>query len=159
MPADIDDLVIRVAGLSDSGEIALLWSRWRANRNPDPDFTERMAAWHASEGSRRTTWLAVLGEVPVGIASLFEYRRMPHPDRADSSWGYVGNMFVSENVRNYGIGSALLEAIISTADDRGYARLVLSPSPRSVPFYARAGFIVPDGVGAARLLVRPGDGG
>ena len=114
-----------------------------------------MAAWLATEGERRTTWLATLDELPVGMASMFEYRRMPHPGRADSGWGYVSNMFVREDLRNRGIGSRLLSSIIATADQRRYARLVLSPSERSIAFYERAGFVVPKGAtGSDRLLVR-----
>jgi GNAT superfamily N-acetyltransferase len=65
-------------------------------------------------------------------------------------------MFVREDRRNRGIGSALLAVIVATADERGYARLVLSPSLRAVPLYRRAGFIVPDeSAGDDRLLVRP----
>jgi hypothetical protein len=50
----------------------------------------------------------------------------------------------------------LLGALIDAADERGYARLVLSPTLRAVPFYERAGFVVPDerAGDANRLLVR-----
>ena len=90
------------------------------------------------------------------MASMLEYRRMPRPDRPDSRWGYVSNMFVREQARDRGIGTALLETIIATAEERGYVRLVLSPSARSVPFYERTGFVVPDErAGDHRLLVRP----
>jgi GNAT superfamily N-acetyltransferase len=59
-------------------------------------------------------------------------------------------------VRNRGIGSALLATVITAADRRSYARLVLSPSARAHPFFRRAGFIVPDDTaGDDRLLVRP----
>jgi GNAT superfamily N-acetyltransferase len=82
---------------------------------------------------------------------------MPRPGSPDSRWGYVSNMFVLQGFRNRGVGSALLTAAIAAADGRRYARLVLSPSERSIPFYRRAGFIVPDdGAGDDRLLVRPG---
>jgi GNAT superfamily N-acetyltransferase len=116
-----------------------------------------MAAWLAAEGDRRTIWVAELAASPAGMASLFEYRRMPRPGHADSRWGYVGHMFVREDCRNRGIGSALLTRIITAADERRYARLVLSPGARALPFYRRAGFIVPDETaGDDRLLVRPG---
>ena len=145
---------VRVAGAGDVAALAALRALW--SDGEEPEFAARMAAWLADEGDRRTTWLATDGGVAVGMASMLEYRRMPRPGRPDSRWGYVSNMFVREEVRYRGIGSALLAAIIAAADERGYARLVLSPSARSVPFYARAGFVVPDeGAGDHRLLVRP----
>jgi GNAT superfamily N-acetyltransferase len=148
-------VVVRVAGAGDIAAIASLRSLWSAGDADDPEFERRMAGWVAAEGDRRTVWLATLDDSPVGMASVFEYRRMPRPGQPDSRWGYVSNMFVHEDVRNRGIGSALLAAIITAADQRGYARLVLSPSERSLPFYRRAGFVVPDdAAGDHRLLVR-----
>ena len=78
--------------------------------------------------------------MPVGMASMLEYRRMPHPGLSDSCWGYITNMLVRPERRGGGIGSALLRELISIARDRGYARLVLSPSATSIGFYQRAGF-------------------
>ncbi|MEA2445590.1 MAG: hypothetical protein QOJ12_2882 [Thermoleophilales bacterium] len=157
MPSELPDVVVRVADAGDVGAVASLRSPGRDGARTDADFEPRMAAWLAAEGDRRTTWLATLGDSPVGLASLLEYRRMPRPGHPDSRWGYVGNMFVREDVRNRGIGSALLTAVIAAAEERCYARLVLSPSARSLPFYRRAGFIVPDDTAADdRLLVRPG---
>jgi GNAT superfamily N-acetyltransferase len=145
---------VRVAGAADVAALAALRALWSGGG--EPDFDRRMAAWIADEGDRRTTWLATVGDEPVGMASMLEYRRMPRPGRPDSRWGYVSNMFVREDVRNRGIGSALLEAIIAAGEERGYVRLVLSPSARSVPFYARAGFVTPDErAGDHRLLIRP----
>jgi GNAT superfamily N-acetyltransferase len=150
------DVVVRVAGVGDAGALAWLRALWSAEAGGDAAFARRMAGWLAAEGDRRTTWLAAIDE-PVGMASMFEYRRMPRPGRPDSRWGYVSNMFVREDVRNRGIGSALLGAVIAVADERRYARLVLSPSARALPFYRRAGFVVPDAAaGDDRLLVRPG---
>ncbi|MFD9704516.1 GNAT family N-acetyltransferase [Lentzea sp. NPDC059081] len=42
--------------------------------------------------------------------------------------------------RERGIGTALLDAAVAHARARSCARIVLSPSERSVPFYRRAGF-------------------
>jgi GNAT superfamily N-acetyltransferase len=156
MASELPDVVVRVAGADDIGAIASLRALWTAGAAADPGFERRMAAWLAAEGDRRTTWLATLDDSPVGMASLFEYRRMPRPGQPESRWGYVSNMFVREDLRNRGIGQALLTTIIATADERDYARLVLSPSAESLPFYQRAGFIAPgDIAGDARLLVRP----
>jgi GNAT superfamily N-acetyltransferase len=155
MAPDLPDIVVRVADEEDVGALAALRALWTADAGEDPAFDDRLAAWLAVEGDRRTTWLATLAGTAVGMASLFEYRRMPRPGRPDSRWGYVSNMFVREGARNRGIGSALMATIIATAEERNYARLVLSPSERALPFYRRAGFIVPDDAADGdRLLVR-----
>jgi GNAT superfamily N-acetyltransferase len=138
------DVLVRVAGDGDVPTIAALRARWTPDAEPEHDFESQFADWLAAEGERRTVWLALLDDEPVGLASVFEYRRMPRPGRMSSSWGYVSNMFVREDVRDRGVGSALLAALIEAADARGYARLVLSPTQRAMPFYERAGFVVPD---------------
>ena len=66
-------------------------------------------------------------------------------------WGYVANVYVVPSARDTGTGTLLLEAVTAHADEHGYARLVLSPSERSVPFYERAGFAP-----ATSLMLRPG---
>jgi GNAT superfamily N-acetyltransferase len=147
-------LIVRRTGAEDHRALALLRALWTSG-GPDPELEQRMADWLAADGERRTTWLAELGGEPVGMASMLEFRRMPRADRPDSRWGYLSNMFVRDDHRNRGIGSALLAAVVAAADERGYARLVLSPTERALPFYRRAGFIVPDsGAGDDRLLVR-----
>lgn len=152
---DLSDFDIRIAGESDFAAIANV--RWGPTDPAcDSEFERRMSEWLSAEGERRTTWLAWIGEQPIGMASLFEYRRMPRPGRPDSRWGYLGNMFVCEHFRNQGVGSALLAAIIAAAEERHYARLVLSPSEAAVRLYRRAGFIVPDESATGhRLLLRP----
>jgi hypothetical protein len=101
--SDLSDLVVRVADAHDIGAIASLRELWTGiSAAEDPDFEARMAAWLAAEGDRRTTWLAALDASPVGMASIFEYRRMPRPGHPSAQWGYVSNMFVREDIRNRG---------------------------------------------------------
>jgi len=154
MIPDPSDAVIRVAGEADVAAVASLRSLWAGGE--DPGFERRMGAWLVREGDRRTTWLAAVDDHPVGMASLFEYRRMPKPRRADSRWGYVSNVFVRDGFRGRGIGSALLAALVAAADERAYARLVVSPTAEAVSFYRRGGFLTPgEATGAEGLLVRP----
>jgi len=150
--SELPDFVVRVAGADDLSAIASLRSLWV--EASDHELEGRLASWLAAEGDRRTVWLASVSGSPVGMASMFEYRRMPHPGRPDSRWGYVGNMFVLEDFRDHGIGSALLAALTTAADERRYVRLVVSPSARAQSLYRRAGFIVPDSAGDDRLFVR-----
>jgi GNAT superfamily N-acetyltransferase len=129
---------VRVAGAGDVGALASLRALWHPG--DDDNLQDRMAAWLAADGDRRTTWLATLAGRPAGMASLFEYRRMPRADVPDSRWGYVGNVFVREDARNRGIGSELLVALIDAADERGYAQLLLTPSSDAQSFFRRLGF-------------------
>ena len=106
----------------------------------DPDFERRFRQWHDAESSRRVTWLAEVDGDPVGMVSLAVFERMPRPGRPAGCWGYLGNAYVRAEHRGRGIGTALLSALLDYADARRLERVVLSPSPRSVPLYRRAGF-------------------
>ena len=154
-----DGVTVRQAGPGDLNAIAALRALWDDAAAEHPDdmhgFADSFARWLATEGDRRTLWIAAAGTEDVGMASLFEYRRMPRPGRLDSRWGYVANMFVRPEHRNRGIGSALLGAITAAADARGYVRLVLSPTARAIPLYHRAGFVPAGGQDGELLLARP----
>jgi GNAT superfamily N-acetyltransferase len=148
------EIRVRLTGPADIPTIAALRAQW-TGAVADREFERHVAAWIAAEGDRRLIWIASLGDEPAGLASLLEYHRMPRPDRLDSRWGYVGNMFVREDLRNRGIGAALLGAIIGESDARGYTRLVLSPTERAASFYRRAGFVDADAAaGNDRMMVR-----
>ena len=60
-------------------------------------------------------------------------------------------MFTLPDERDRGIGTQLLAACTSYADEGGLVRLVLNPTDRSVPLYERAGFTP-----ATDLMLRPG---
>jgi GNAT superfamily N-acetyltransferase len=139
---------VRLAGLDDVGTLARLrraWTQEQAGRRLDDDgFAEAFAAWFEREYHQRLTWLAEVDGVAVGMLNMLVFTRMPKPavpGRAWSSqWGYVANVYVDAAARDRGTGRLLLDAAVDHARERGFARLVLSPSERSVPFYARAGF-------------------
>lgn len=137
------EVVIRQADDADLAAIALLRRQWTQEQSgaiDDPEFDERLGAWFARESSHRIIWLAEADGGLVGMMNLVVFERMPRPGRAPSRWGYLGNAFVLAAHRNQGIGGQLLRALLGYADEKGFVRVVLSPSERSVPFYERAGF-------------------
>ena len=144
------DALIRRAQHADLAAVIQLCREWTEEEDgdiADPDFEDNLAAWFAREGSRRIMWLAEEGGRPVGMMNLAIYERMPRPRRALSRWGYLGNVFVLAAYRNRGIGSQLISAAMRYADENDFARVVLSPTERSIPLYERVGF------GPARALM------
>jgi GNAT superfamily N-acetyltransferase len=122
----------------------------------DAGFDEVFAAWFDREHGQRLTWLAETDGRAVGMVNMLVFTRMPRPRPAGapghpSQWGYVANAYVEPGSRNSGLGGRLLDAAVAHADAHGFARLVLSPSERSVRFYERAGFAP-----ATSLMLRPG---
>jgi len=145
--APMTEAVIHQAGDADLVAIALLrrqWTQEQGGASDDPEFDARLAAWFARESPHRITWLAKADGQQVGMMNLAIFERMPRPGRAPSRWGYLGNAFVLAAYRNQGIGGQLLRALLGYADEKGFVRVVLSPSERSVPFYQRAGFGLAD---------------
>jgi GNAT superfamily N-acetyltransferase len=150
----LDRITVREADASDLLALVQLRSECTGGEASDAEFAGRLREWFEHERAHRTTWLAFSGIRVIGMVSLVEYRRMPKPGQPVSRWGYVGHMFVREDARNRGIGTQLLAVLVAAADQRGYVRLVLSPSPRATSFFRRFGFEVADEKSAAPLFAR-----
>jgi len=153
-------VTVRTATPDDVPVIAGLRRAWTEENAgqpvDDPSFEDVFAQWFAAEAHQRVTWLAEDTGRVRGMLNLLVFTRMPRPRAAAApahpgQWGYVANVYVARGHRGRGIGRVLLDAVIAHADAHGFARLVLSPSERSVPFYERAGFAP-----ATSLLLRPG---
>jgi GNAT superfamily N-acetyltransferase len=149
MPEAVVSLLDRTQG-EVVRELRRAWTEEQTGPADDPSYGARFADWWAAEAGRRLTWVATVGDEPVGMLNVTVFERMPRPGRAPSRWGYLGNAFVLAAWRDRGIGGALLDAALAHARAAGFARMVLSPSERSVPFYARAGFTP-----ATSLLLHP----
>lgn len=113
-------------------------------------FVTDVRDWLTAERGHRTTWLAEVDGEPVGYVSALHYRRMPSATREAGGWAYLGNLFVLPGHRGHGVGEALVRGVEAWARGLGLARVVLSPSPASVPLYRRLGYLDAD-----ELLVLP----
>ena len=151
-------VTIRLAGDEDGPSVADLRRAWveeNVGGTVDDDaYDACFVDWFDRERDHRVMWLAEVDGKPVGMLNMMVFTRMPRPGVAPSRWGYVANVFVLAGHRDDGIGSRLLDACTSYADERRFVRLVLSPSERSVPLYERSGFAP-----ATSLLLRPGPEG
>ena len=135
--------MIRPGTAADVGDLARLRAAWHGG-DADPAFLQRFSTWWDAVGTRRLWWVASLEGAVVGMVNVQLFDRMPSPERPATQWGYVGNAFVEEHARGRGLGTALMEAVLADARERRLARVVLSPSERARPLYARVGFRAAD---------------
>jgi len=145
VPEAVGEITVRLATYDDRAAIATLrgvWTEENAGGEIDDDgYTERFDEWLRAEQHQRLTWLGLVAGDPVAMLNLLVFTRMPRPGVPEpSKWGYLANFYVRPDHRNAGLGARLLAACTSYADEDGFVRVVLSPSDRSVPFYARGGF-------------------
>ncbi|WP_182526057.1 GNAT family N-acetyltransferase [Nocardioides dongkuii] len=145
---------VRLAGPGDREALAGLRRAWveeqRGAPVVDDDFAERFTDWLEREQHQRVTWLALADGEPAGMLNVLVFTRMPRPGVPEPSrWAYLANFFVRREHRDAGVGSRLLAACTTYCDEQCFVRIVLSPSERSVPLYARSGFAP-----ATSLMVR-----
>jgi GNAT superfamily N-acetyltransferase len=146
---------VRLATRADVPVLARMRALWTQKNAgypiEDPDYDAAFASWFEAEQHHRITWVGEVDGLVVGMLNLLVFTRMPRPGVSRSCWGYLANFFVDPAVRNSGVGRELLETCIRYADTHDFARILLSPSERSVPLYARAGFGP-----ATEVMIRPG---
>jgi GNAT superfamily N-acetyltransferase len=137
---------VRIAEEGDVSMLAHLRRAWMEENAggpiDDPGFETAFRDWWAAERDTRTFFLVEVDGLAVGMANVKRYTRMPATGRASAgAWGYVGNVFVLAARRDAGLGQVLMDEVRAWAGREGLAHLRLAPSPRSVPFYARLGYV------------------
>jgi GNAT superfamily N-acetyltransferase len=107
-------------------------------------------------------WVAEAGGAIVGHAWLDIMEKIPNPGPEDELHGYITNVYVQDAQRNRGIGAALLEAALNYCRENHVDSVILWPTDKSRPLYARHGFeqaknvmLAVTGVNAYRLGQRP----
>jgi ribosomal protein S18 acetylase RimI-like enzyme len=149
-------LTIRPAKGIDGPAVAELRSLCSTGTPPSRAFTHSMRIWLEAEGEPRITLMAIAGGQAVGLISMLEHRGMPEPGAPYSRWGYIGHLFVKDQWRRQGVGTALTTETIAIADDRNYEKLLVSPSSMALALFHRMGFLMMDELGPEGiLLLRP----
>jgi GNAT superfamily N-acetyltransferase len=147
---------VRRAARSDARAMAMMRYAFRtelaAPAESEQQFVERATAWLADrlELGSWTGWLALEhgelegeepeGEEPVGLVLAHLVEKVPNPVVEPESLGYISSLYVRPPCRGRGVGDALLRTAVGFCRDHGVDTVVLWPSPRSVPLYARHGF-------------------
>ena len=107
----------------------------------DPAWDATFDSWWERERSHRRHWIVEVDGEVVGMVSVVHMDRMPRPGIPTSPWGYLHQLYVLPAHRDHGVGAALLRFVADECRADGYQQLVLNPTPRSVPFYRRLGYV------------------
>lgn len=85
-------------------------------------------------------FVAVVDGRLSGMAWLMLADRVPSPSRLDRRTGDVQSVYVVPELRDSGVGGALIEAILKDARDRELEHVTVHSGERAVPFCLRSGF-------------------
>jgi GNAT superfamily N-acetyltransferase len=144
----IDATQIRAARATDASDLARLRHSLYAEHDraeePLDVYTSRFVGF-VRDALASDAWRIWVGELDgrvVGAMWLQLVERVPRPgeERGSLPIGYLTNAFVEPELRDGGLGSRMLEEVVSWARGRGVEEIIVWPSERSYPFYERAGF-------------------
>ena len=104
-------------------------------------FIARFVAWMEQTSDKDLVhWVAEQDGGLVGVISIRIIPMLPSPEALDDRFGYITNSYVVPGQRDKGVGTALLAAVKDWALDEKLELLVVWPSARAYPFYARGGY-------------------
>jgi GNAT superfamily N-acetyltransferase len=145
------EIRIRRGVADDAPELARLRYAFRTELDSPVEsqstFLARCDGWMREQlgpGGNWWCWVATNGTALVGTVWLQLIEKLPNPVGHAGFHGYVSSVYVAPQLRNAGIGSALLAACVGDAGVQGLDALFLWPTDRSRPLYQRHGFAVPD---------------
>jgi ribosomal protein S18 acetylase RimI-like enzyme len=137
---------IRKAEPQDAGVLAAfrLALFEEAGRHPaEPAEFERISA-NAFASSMTSggchAWLASTDQKVIGCLALLLYPRLPSPESAVTSEGYIVNVYTAPEWRRKGVAAALIDAAILESRALGLGRIRLHTTPHGQPVYQAAGF-------------------
>jgi GNAT superfamily N-acetyltransferase len=138
----------RQATLRDAAELARL--RWDFSPDEVASSGQSFAGFaqdfeqflhNALHGDNWSIWAAEQDQRLIANMYICLVQKVPRPGRFGQRYGYLTNVYAEPDVRDAGIGSALLRQVIAWARDQRLGLLLVWPSDESLRFYSRAGFI------------------
>jgi len=145
------DVTIRLASRADAALLAKLRFDLRASMHEtheDKDaFIERCTRWMSErlgQDGRWRCWLAEYEGVLLGSVWVQLIEKIPNPIAEPESYVYLTNFYVRPEHRSKGVGAKLLSTALSWSRENKAELVLLWPTERSKPLYARHGFVTAD---------------
>lgn len=141
---------IRSATEADIGELGRL--RWQlytereAHEEPFGEYAMRFTAF-ARDALGRDDWRAWCAEADgrlVAAMWLHSVPRVPAPGHSQPRpIGYLTNMYVEPEHRSHGLGSRMVQELITHCEANGFELVLTFPADEADGFYRRNGFTRP----------------
>jgi GNAT superfamily N-acetyltransferase len=133
------------AGAANVSDLAALRFQWRSEEVGEKGlsregFDVKFFDWYEKHRESHRAYVATIDGKAVGSAWLFVVERIPGPAKFVRRAGIVQSVYVQPVHRNGGVGSKLVESLISDARTMELEYLMTHPSSESFPFYRRLGF-------------------
>jgi GNAT superfamily N-acetyltransferase len=103
-------------------------------------FSNDIASWMTAEGEALIARVAEQDGSLVGMAWLVIFDRVPDFQDRNRSTGDIQSVFVLPEFRQQGVGRALVDSLLETADERGIPRVTASANEAAAQLYVKAGF-------------------
>ena len=148
-PTAENSTVIRLAGVYDAGELARMRYAFRVEQNEpvetEAEFVARCGPWMRERlaGGAWRCWVAEGPEGIVGHLWLQLIEKIPNPAPELEQHAYITNVYVDPAARGAGVGALLLDAALGFCREQRVDSVILWPTERSRPLYARHGFVEP----------------
>jgi GNAT superfamily N-acetyltransferase len=141
---------IRPATSDDIGELARL--RWQLYTEREPHdepfdaYVVRFAAFAHDALARDEwrAWCAAANGRLIAAVWLQTVPRVPAPGRGEARpMGYLTNMYVEPEHRSSGVGSRMVQELITHCETSGFELVLTFPADDAYRFYERNGFARP----------------
>ncbi len=136
------EITARRATAADAPTLAALCWQWRGGGRDEgrAAFLDSFSAWVVEHLATHVPFLVEVDGQPAGAAWLHLTSRIPTPELPDRPTGDVQSVYVVPELRNTGVGTALITAVVTDARKRGLQVVSVHANERAVSFYLRAGF-------------------
>jgi GNAT superfamily N-acetyltransferase len=136
---------VRKGTAADAPVLAGLQWQWRTEEQPQPStdraaFLKYFSAWVMDHVSSHLPFVVEVEGRVVAMAWLMLGSRVPTPTAMDRPTGDIQSVYVVPELRNRGLGAALIDAVLQEAQDRELERVTVHSGDRALPFYLRSGF-------------------
>ena len=141
------EIEVRRAAPADAPRLARLRFEFRATLDsaaePEEQFAARCAEWmreRLAVGDPWHCWIAERQGEIVATIWLQVFDKLPNPVAEREHHAYITSLYVRPELRDVGIGSALLDQAIAACEARDVDAGLLWPTRRSRTLYERHGF-------------------